>query len=798
MSDERRGDILPPLATEDRDEAGSRRAVGIGKSLRRIEDRRFITGNGRYVDDITLQGQVFAAVVRSSEAHARLAGIDVSGALQVSGVLCVLTGADVTADGLRGFTASAMPEDFGAPAGFRTFRSILAVDRVRFAGEAVALVVAESAAAAEDGAEHVDVQLEPLSPVVTVEDAVATDAVSIHEGNAKGNVAWELAFGDESAAAAAFASAAHIVELRLENQRLTANAIEPRAAIGDFDSASSTYTLYTSTQNPHGARQQVASVLGVPETKLRVIGPDVGGGFGMKSDAYPEDALVCWASRRLSRPVKWIANRSESLLSDTCGRDQVVLGALAFDDAGRMLGLRASALHAVGAYLAPAGLVPSIFSLRFIPGAYDIQAVHVSTRGVFTTTSPLGPYRGAGRPEATYLIERLIDEAAVVLGVDPAEFRRRNLIPPDELPYTTATHYVYDSGDFPRILEECLVLADWAGFEERREESRALGRLRGRGVAFYIEQGGVFNDRMELRFDPSGGVTIVAGTFSHGQGHETTYSQLVAEWLGVPLDSIRFIQGDTDKVAFGRGTYAARSSMIGGNALRRAADGIIERARPMAALLMEASADDVAFSDGTFRVAGMTAGLSMAEVAKAFYHPVGITDRFGVGLEATGTWSTTPENFPNGCHACEVVVDPETGEVIVARYTIVDDSGILINPMICEGQVHGGLAQGLGQALLEHAIYDRSSGQLLTGTLESYGMPRAGFMPPLKSKFVEIPATTNPLGVKGVGEGATIGAPPTVINAVLDALRPLGVRHIDMPATPRRVWEAIERAGSVQ
>jgi aerobic carbon-monoxide dehydrogenase large subunit len=735
-------------------------------------------------------------VVRSPFAHARILSRDVSQARRAPGVLCVLTGEDVAAGKLSGFTASAMPEDLGAPPGHRTFRPVLATDKVRFAGEGVAFIVADTPGYAADAAELVEIDYEPLPAVVRPDEAASARDSFVHEDCPGGNVAWGLMFGDQAAADAAFAAAPHRVALRLDNSRLSASPIEPRGCVGEYDPAGGCYTLYTSTQNPHGVRQEVAGVLGVTETRLRVIGPDVGGGFGMKADAYPEDALVLWASRACGRPVKWIATRSEALLSDTGGRDQIVDGELAFDGQGKILAIRASAVHAVGAYIAPAGLVPSIFSLRFIPGAYDVTAAHLVTRGVFTNTSPLGPYRGAGRPEATYLIERLLDEAALLLGLDRAEIRRRNLIPCSALPYRTVTGYAYDSGDFRRVLDRCVTMADWDGFDQRRSASEAAGLRRGRGIAYFIEQGGVFNDRMELRFDPGGTVTIVAGTFSHGQGHETTYAQMVSEWLGVPFTDIRFIQGDTDKVPFGRGTYAARSSMVGGSALRRAADAVIERAAGMAAALMEVSADDLEFADGRFTVRGdEAAGITLTEVARAFYYPMGITDAFGVGLDGSGTWSTERENFPNGCHICEVEVDTETGEVTIDRYTLVDDIGTVINPMIAEGQVHGGLAQGLSQALLEQQVYETGSGQLLTGSFGDYGMPRIGFMPAaVTSAFESVPCLTNPLGVKGVGEGATIGAPPAVISAVLDALRPLGVTHLDMPATPDRVWQAIQGA----
>jgi len=769
---------------------------GIGQSVRRVEDRRFVTGRARYVADIRLAGCAFAAIVRSPFAHARILGYDIQAALEAPGVVAVLTGQDVVADDLHGFTASVMPEDMGGPKGHRTWRPILATDKARFVGEAVSIVVADTAAHAADAADLVEVDYEPLESVTHLEDASADGAVQVHEDCPNGNMAWGLMFGDQAATDAAFAAAPHVVKLRVENNRVTANAMEPRGCIGQYDLAGDSYTLHTSTQNPHGVRKEVAEVLGIAETRLRVIGPDVGGGFGSKADAYPEDALVLWASKKVDRPVRWIATRSEGLMSDTCGRDQVIHGELAFDDTGRILGIRAHGMHNVGAYIAPAGLVPSVFSLRFIPGTYDVQAVHVMTRGMFTNTSPLGPYRGAGRPEATYLIERLIDAAAAELDMDTLEIRKRNFIATTAMPYQTATGYLYDSGDFQRVVDTGARLADWSGgFTSRREQSENSGKRRGRSIAYFIEQGGVFNDRMELRFDPSGTVTIVAGTFSHGQGHETTYAQMVSEWLGVPFDTIRFVQGDTDKVPFGRGTYAARSSMIGGSALRVAADKIIERARLMAADLMEVDADDLEFGEGQFTVVGVPdRSMPLVDVAKAFFYPRGITDKHGVGLDASGTWSTERENFPNGCHICELEVDPATGEVTIDRYVIVEDIGVVINPMIAEGQTHGGLAQGLGQALVEHHIYDRESGQLLTGSLGDYGVPRTIFMPEVVTAFECTPCTTNPLGVKGVGEGATIGAPPAVINAVLDALRPLGVSHLDMPATPDRVWAAIEQA----
>jgi carbon-monoxide dehydrogenase large subunit len=663
-------------------------------------------------------------------------------------------------------------------------------------GDRVAFVVAESLALAREAAEKIVVEYEPLPAVVTLAAAMREGAPKIWEDCPTGNAASGLMFGNKEATDAAFAKAAHVVKVELLNNRVSANSLEPRASIGDYDAADETYTLYTSSQNPHGVRSLMCgAIFHIPETQMRVIAPDVGGGFGMKADSYPDDALVLWASRGIGRPVKWVASRAESLLGDNHGRDQVISGELAVDENGKILALRAQALHALGAYIAGAAYAPIVFAMRFIPLVYDIQTMHVTTRAVFTNTSPLGPYRGAGRPEATYLTERLMDKAADAVGIDRIEIRRRNAIPAGKLPYMTPTGFEYDSGDFERCMDLALHLLDDKGFAARRRASEKHGKLRGRGYCFFIEQGGVFNDRMELRFDPGGTVTIVAGTHSHGQGHATTYAQMVSDWLGVPFEAIRFVQGDTDAVPFGRGTYAARSSMVGGCALKLAADAIVEKAKPMAAMMMEAAAGDIEFNDGTFRVVGTDKAMPMTDVARGFYRPMGLPKEFSVGLEASGSWAAEPPNFPNGFHACEVEVDPDTGKLTVDRYAAADDLGRIINPLICEGQIVGALAQGLGQALLEHVIYDGASGQLVTGSFMDYGMPRADDMPELASEFFEVPAKTNPLGIKGIGESGAIGAPPAIIGALLDALKPLGVEHIDMPATPARIWEAINRAG---
>jgi carbon-monoxide dehydrogenase large subunit len=768
---------------------------GIGQAVRRVEDQRFLTGRGCFVDDMSLPHQCHGALVLSVHPHARIKRIDVAAARAAEGVLAVLTGADAAADKLGGFPPLFMPEDMGGPKGFKTIRPVLVHDRVRCVGDRVAFVVAETMAQARAAADAVVVEYEPLPSVVSIEDAVKDGAPKIWDECPTGNVSCGLMFGNKDATDAAFAKARHVVTVELVNNRVTANSLEPRAALGDFNGAEHTYTLSTTSQNPHGAKSMLSgAIFHEPETKFRVVAPDVGGGFGMKADSYPEDALVLWASRRVGRPVKWVSSRNEALLGDNHGRDQVVKGEMALDENGKILALRAQALHALGAYIAGAAFAPVVFSLRLIPSVYDVQTIHVMTRAVFTNTSPLGPYRGAGRPEAMYMTERLLEKAAVATGIDPIDLRRRNLIPPAKLPYATPTGYVYDSGEFEKSMRMGLELVDAKGFDKRRKESSKQGKLRGRGCAFFIEQGGVFNDRMELRFNPSGTLTIVAGTHSHGQGHATTYAQMASDWLGVPFEAIRFVQGDTDAVPFGRGTYAARSSMVGGCALKMAADAIIEKARPMAALLMEAAAGDIEFKDGSFRVVGTDKAMAMADVARGFYRPMGLPKEFGVGLEASGSWAAEPPNFPNGFHACEIELDPDTGMVTIDRYAAVDDLGCVINPLICEGQVQGAIAQGVGQALMEHVIYDRGSGQLLTGSFQDYGMPRADDFPDMHTEFHEVPAKTNPLGIKAIGESGAIGAPPAIINAILDALRPLGVEHIDMPATPLRVWETIRKA----
>jgi carbon-monoxide dehydrogenase large subunit len=688
-----------------------------------------------------------------------------------------------------------MPEDLGAPKGHRIHQQLLQSDKARFVGDRIAFVVAETQAQARDAAELVEVDYEPLPALVNIEDAAKPDAPKVWDDNPAGNNAFRLMFGNKEATDAAFAGAKHVVKLRVENNRLSPVSMEPRVAIGDYAAATDETTLYAASQNPHGARMEVSHIFHVPENRIRVVSPDVGGGFGLKGGFFPEDGLVVWAARKLRRPVKWVSTRSEAMLNDHHAREMVYYGELALDERGKILALRSKSLFQMGAYFVGAALAAGAFSIRFVPAAYDIQTMHIMTQGVFTNTSQSGPYRGAGRPEAAYFMERLIEHAASVTGIDPAEIRRRNLIPTSKLPYTTPTHWVYDSGEFVRLMDLCMENSDWKGYAARQRESKNNGKLRGRSVAFYIEFGGIFNDRMDMKFDPSGSLTIYGGTHSHGQGHATVFAQIAHEMLGVPFEQIRYVQGDTAQVAIGRGTYGARSMVVGGNALKFAADNMIEKGKKIAAAMMEADAGDIEFKEGSYRVTGTDKAINLVDVAKATYAPMGpIAGKFGIGLDSTGSFDPTPPSHPNGAHVVELEVDPDTGAVSVDRYHVVDDLGRIINPMIVKGQQMGGVVQGIGQALMEHQVYDRSSGQLITGSFMDYAMPRAAVMPDVECALEEVPCKTNPLGVKGIGESGTIGAPPAIINAVIDALRSLGVDTIDMPATPLRVWETIQRA----
>ena len=766
---------------------------GIGQPVTRKEDVRFLTGQGRYVADIDLVRQAHAVFVYSPHAHARIRDIEKTAAEQVPGVFAVLTGEEWADEGLGTLDPEVMAEDMGGPKGYRTQRAPLAIDRVRHVGERVAVVIAATEALAREAAELISIDYEVSPTVVHGADAMRSGAPLVHEG-AVNNTSFTMRMGNHDAIDAAFARAHHITSLSLYNNRITAVTMEPRGCIADYDPGARRYTLYSSTQNVHGVRQILAhQILHVPESRIRVVARDVGGGFGMKGNVYPEEAVVVWAARRVGRPVKWIPSRSEAFLGDAQGRDQNVSAELALDAAGKFLGLRWTGSHNAGAYIEGAGIVMIVFSLKLASTVYDIPSVSVTSSLVFTHTSPTVPYRGAGRPEAVYIMERLVDQAAHEMKIDPAELRKRNLIRPDAYPYETCTGWVYDTGNYAAALAKCQALADWDGYAARRAQSEASGKLRGRSITYYVDNTGVFNERMELRFDPSGELTIVAGTLSHGQGHETSYAQMVADWLDLPLEKIHLLQADTDEVAIGRGTYASRSMMIGGSALRAAADEVIERGKRFAAHFMEADTADIAFADGAFTIAGTDRSMPIEQVAQMSFIPVGLPTELGVGLQGSGGFSPAQPTFPNGCHICELEIDPETGEATLDRYTVVDDIGTVINPLLAKGQIQGGVGQGAGQALLEDIVYDPESGQLLTGTLMDYGIPRADTMPRVAVDFSPVPSPTNPLGAKGVGEGGTVAATPTTMNAILDALSPLGVTDVRMPATPERIWRAIRQ-----
>src|SRR6266404_5606220 len=693
---------------------------GIGQPVRRKEDVRFLTGLARYVADIDLVRQAHAVFVFSPHAHAQIRGIDKTAAERMPGVFAVLTGEDWAADGLGTLDPEVMAEDMGGPKGYRTKRPPLAIDRVRYLGERVAVVIAATEAQARDAAELVSVDYDVLPAVVNAEDAMRPGAPLVHDGAAN-NTSFTMRMGNADAADAAFARAHHVTRLSLYNNRVTAVTMEPRGCIGEYDPGTRRYTLYSSTQNVHGVRQILAhQILHLPESRIRVVARDVGGGFGMKGNVYPEEGIVVWAGRRVGRPVKWISSRSEALLGDAQGRDQNVDAELALDADGKFLALRWTGSHNVGAYIEGAGAIPILFSLKLASTVYNIPAVSVTSSLVFSNTAPTVPYRGAGRPEAVYIMERLVDQAARELRLDPAELRKQNLIRPDTFPYETRTGWTYDTGNYAAAMAKCQALADWDGYAERRARSEAAGKCRGRGIVYYVDNTGVFNERIELRFDPSGEVTVVAGTLSHGQGHETTYAQMVADWLGVPEDKIHLAQADTDEVAIGRGTYASRSMMVGGSALRAAADEVIERGKRFAAHFMEADAADIIFSEANFTIAGTDRTMPLEQIAQMSFIPVGIPSDLGVGLQGAGAFSADVPSFPNGCHICEVEVDPETGAVALDRYAVVDDVGTVVNPLLAQGQIHGGVVQGVGQAMVEEIVYDRDSGQLLAGSLMDY------------------------------------------------------------------------------
>ena len=781
------------------------RAPLIGRSVERKEDYRFLTGVGQYTDDIVLPGQSHGYFLRSPHAHARLRSIDIGGARGAPGVLAVYTAEDLA--GIGGLPCGWLIKSIDGSPMKEPKHPVLAEGKVRYVGEQIALVVAETAAQAKAAAALIDVDYDVLPAVVDTASA-AGNSTCVHD-LAPDNVCYTWEIGDESAVTAAFAQEAHVTRLDLINNRLIPNAIEPRAANARYSAADDSYTLYVTSQNPHVERLlMTAFVLGLPEHKMRVIAPDVGGGFGSKIYLYAEETALVWASRRVGRPIKWTAERSESFLTDAHGRDHVTTAELALDAQGHFLALRVRTTANMGAYLSTfASSIPTILYATLLAGQYATPQIHCTVQAVFTNTAPVDAYRGAGRPEATYLLERIVELAARELGIDPVALRRRNFI--RKFPHATPVGLTYDTGDYEATLNRVLDLADVAGYPARKQASAAKGLLRGIGYSCYIEACGLAPSNIagalgaraglfeagEVRVHPTGKVTVFTGSHSHGQGHETTFAQVVADRLGISLEDVDIQHGDTGKVLFGMGTYGSRSLAVGGSAIVKAVDKIISKGRKIAAHLLEASDADVEFENGEFRIAGTDRKKTFAEIALTAYVPHNYPlDKLEPGLNENAFYDPTNFTYPAGSYVCEVEVDRETGKVRVDRFSASDDFGNVINPMIVEGQVQGGIAQGIGQALLEGCCYNED-GQLLTGSFTDYAVPRADDLPGLDIELSPgTPCTHNPLGVKGCGEAGAIGSPPAVINAVLDALAPLGVTQIDMPATPHRVWEAIARS----
>jgi len=775
---------------------------GIGASVKRKEDYRFITGGGAYVDDIDRPGQAHAYFVRSPHAHATINGIDKQAAQAAPGVLAVLTGDDVKASGWGGLICGWMIHSRDGSEMKAGPHPLLCQGKARYVGDHVACVVAETWHQAKDAAELVEVDYAELPACVSTAHARDENQPQVHDDISRNTVfEWEL--GDQAAVDQAIASAAHVTRLSLINNRLVPNAIEPRAAIGEYDRASQGFTLHTTSQNPHVARLVIAAFVGVAaEHKLRVVAPDVGGGFGSKIFIYAEECVCLLAARTVGRPVKWTAERSESFLSDAHGRDHVSEAELAMDADGNFTALKVHTIANMGAYLSTfASCVPTYLYATLLAGQYKTPAIYAAVDAVYTNTAPVDAYRGAGRPEATYLVESIVETAARETGRDPAELRRRNFVPKDAFPYQTPVALMYDIGDYEASLDKALELADYAGFASRRAASEAKGKRRGIGLSCYIEACGIAPSAVvgslgcgvglwesaKIRFTHTGVVQVLTGAHSHGQGHETTFAQLISEKLGVPTQNVEVIHGDTDKTPIGMGTYGSRSIAVGGQAIVNAADKIIAKGRKIAAHLLEASEADIEFKDGSFTVKGTDRAKSIGEVVFAAYVPHNYPPGLEPGMEETAFYDPANFTYPAGAYVCELEVDPDTGMVKIERFTAVDDFGKVINPMIVEGQVHGGLAQGIGQALTEACVYD-DSGQLLSASYMDYCMPKADNVPSFQVALTETPCTHNTLGVKGCGEAGAIGAPPAVMNALTDAL---GVR-ISMPATPEKVWRALQ------
>jgi aerobic carbon-monoxide dehydrogenase large subunit len=775
----------------------------IGQSVKRREDYRFLTGAGQYTDDVQFANQTYAYFLRSPHAHARIKALRKDKALKAPGVVAIFTGADIANSKMGGLPCGWLITDVNGQPMKEPPHPVLAHDKVRYVGDHVAVIIAETYAQAKDAAELVEVDYEVLPAVVDAADARKQGAPALHD-IAPDNTCYVWGLGDKAAVDKAFASAAHVTTLELVNNRLIPNAIEPRAATASFSRADDSYTLYVASQNPHVERLlMTAFVLGLPEHKVRVVAPDVGGGFGSKIYLYAEDVVVTWASKQINRAIKWTAERSESFQSDAHGRDHVTKAELALDKNGKFLALRVHTTANMGAYLSTfASCIPTILYATLLAGQYATPAIYAEVTAVFTNTAPVDAYRGAGRPEATYVIERIVETAARELKMDPAELRRKNFI--TQFPYQTPVALLYDTGDYNATLTEAQKLADVEGYAARKKGSEAKGKLRGRGYACYIEACGIAPSSVagslgaraglfeagEVRVHPTGKVTVFTGSHSHGQGHETTFAQVVASRFGIPIEDVDIVHGDTSKILFGMGTYGSRSIAVGGTAIVKAMDKVVNKGKKIAAHLLEAAESDIEFKEGFFQVAGTDKKKAFAEIALTAYVPHNYPhDKLEPGLNENAFYDPTNFTFPAGSYICEVEVDPETGQVKIEKWVAVDDFGKIINPMIVEGQVHGGLAQGIGQALTEGCKYDKATGQLLTGTMLDYSLPRADEMPSFVVGTKETPCTHNPLGVKGCGEAGAIGAPAALMNAITDAL---GVKDMPMPASPQNVWSALK------
>lgn len=760
---------------------------GTGQSIQRTEDERFTQGKGNFTDDIHLPDECVLHFYRSPYAHGAITELDTTAARDVPGVLAIYTGADLLAAGVRDLPGSAVPPSSVTPARPALQQPPLARQRIRYSGEPVVAIVAESLAAAKDAADLVEFDVDEIDAVVTLHDALEAGAPAIHD-SVPDNRFGVLDYGDRDATEAVFADAAQVADIEIVNNRLAPTAMEPRGCIASYDGDRDKMTLYQGCQGVHALRDRVLQCIELND--LRVISPDVGGAFGLKFFLQCETIVAVHAAKDLERPVRWIADRSESFLADLHGRDHVARASVAMDADGRFLALRVSVDASLGAYCSQAGAFIPWFGAGMSPGCYDIPTGYVDVTMVVTNTVPVDAYRGAGRPEAAYLIERLVDNAARKTGIARDEIRRRNFIRPEQFPYRTFTGRSYDSGEYTRLMDNAIERADWNHFESRRAASAASGKLRGIGLAYYVEVcSGLGSEHTHVKFEENGRVTVLMGTQSSGQGHETSFGQMVAAGLGVRLDMIDVIQGDSERIPSGEGTGGSRSMVIGGSALYRTVDKLIDAGREMAAEMLETASADVEFDDGVFRIVGTDRAENIAEVARASYgtRPNGVEE----GLYSTAEFAPEGGTFPNGCHICEVEIDPDTGQMDIMKYTVEDDVGVVVNPLLLEGQIMGGVAQGLGQACLEHAIYDADSGQLLTATFMDYAMPRADWMPDIDFRYQEVPSPRNPLGIKGAGEAGTVGAAPALVNAVVDALEVRGIKHIDMPVTSHNIWRLL-------